>query len=134
MIKFYIYQYIVKISRVLSWHHLTVRDGPETTEKPLKPKGFGGFFVWDSPTRSVGIQRFFGIGEANKWPSRTRPAKTPWPRTQQKRSDSGGLHLFVSPSGGRLWRMAYRFDGKQKQRSFGAYPAVSLKDAVASFG
>lgn len=47
----------------------------------------------------------------------------------QKLSDSGGLHLFVSPSGGRLWRMAYRFDGKQKQLSFGAYPAVSLKDA-----
>lgn len=47
----------------------------------------------------------------------------------QKLSDSGGLHLFVSPSGDRLWRMAYRFDGKQKQLSFGAYPAVSLKDA-----
>lgn len=47
----------------------------------------------------------------------------------QKLSDSGGLHLFVRPSGGRLWRMAYRFDGKQKQLSFGAYPAVSLKDA-----
>lgn len=27
--------------------------------------------------------------------------------------------------------MAYRFDGKQKQLSFGAYPAVSLKDARA---
>ncbi|MGA0561642.1 Arm DNA-binding domain-containing protein [Ancylobacter sp. VNQ12] len=38
----------------------------------------------------------------------------------QKLSDSGGLHLFVSPSGSRLWRMAYRFDGKQKQLSFGA--------------
>ncbi len=47
----------------------------------------------------------------------------------RKLSDSGGLHLFVSPTGGRLWRMAYRFDGKQKQLSFGAYPAVSLKDA-----
>jgi hypothetical protein len=27
--------------------------------------------------------------------------------------------------------MAYRFDGKQKLLSFGAYPAVSLKDARA---
>lgn len=47
----------------------------------------------------------------------------------KKLSDSGGLHLFISPSGGRLWRMAYRFEGKQKQLSFGAYPAVPLKDA-----
>lgn len=47
----------------------------------------------------------------------------------KKLSDSGGLHLFVTPAGGRHWRMAYRFDGKQKQLSFGPYPAVSLKDA-----
>jgi hypothetical protein len=43
---------------MLSWHHLTVQDGPGTTEKPLKPFGFGGFFVCDRPMRSVGIQRF----------------------------------------------------------------------------
>lgn len=49
--------------------------------------------------------------------------------TAQKHSDGGGLYLFVSPSGGKLWRMGYRFDGKQKTLSFGAYPAVSLKDA-----
>lgn len=47
----------------------------------------------------------------------------------QKISDGGGLYLYVSPAGGKLWRMAYRFDDKQKTLSFGAYPAVSLKDA-----
>ena len=47
----------------------------------------------------------------------------------QKHSDGGGLYLHVSPTGGKLWRMAYRFDGKQKTLSLGAYPAVSLKDA-----
>ena len=46
-----------------------------------------------------------------------------------KRSDGGGLHLLVSPTGGKLWRWAYRFDGKQKTLAFGAYPAVSLADA-----
>ncbi|MFK8252659.1 Arm DNA-binding domain-containing protein [Ancylobacter terrae] len=39
-----------------------------------------------------------------------------------KLSDSGGLHLLVTPTGGKLWRVAYRFDGKQKQFAFGAYP------------
>jgi integrase len=47
----------------------------------------------------------------------------------QKHSDGGGLYMYVSPAGGKLWRMGYRFDGKQKTLSFGAYPAVRLTDA-----
>lgn len=39
------------------------------------------------------------------------------------------LYLYIAPTGGKLWRMDYRFNGKQKTLSFGAYPAVSLKDA-----
>ena len=48
---------------------------------------------------------------------------------QYKVSDSGGLHLLVTPTGGRLWKQAYRFAGRQKTLSFGAYPDVSLADA-----
>jgi hypothetical protein len=47
----------------------------------------------------------------------------------QKLSDGGGLQLWVQPNGGRLWRLAYRFDNKQKLLALGAYPAVSLADA-----
>ena len=47
----------------------------------------------------------------------------------QKLSDGGGLYLHVTAKGSKLRRMAYRFEGKQKLLSFGAYPAVSLKDA-----
>lgn len=47
----------------------------------------------------------------------------------QKFSDGRGLYLHVTATGSKLWRMAYRFEGKQKLLSFGAYPAVSLKDA-----
>ena len=47
----------------------------------------------------------------------------------QKKSDGGGLYIHVSTTGGKLWRMAYSFDGKQKTLSFSAYPAVSLKEA-----
>lgn len=47
----------------------------------------------------------------------------------QKHPDGGGLYLYVSPTGGKLWRMDYRFDGKRKTLSIGAYPAVSLSDA-----
>lgn len=47
----------------------------------------------------------------------------------QKLSDGGGLYLHVTPTGSKLWRMAYRFAAKQKTLSFGAYPAVSLQMA-----
>ena len=44
-------------------------------------------------------------------------------------SDGQGLFIEVKPNGSKLWKMAYRFDGKQKLLSFGAYPAVSLAKA-----
>jgi integrase len=44
-------------------------------------------------------------------------------------ADTGGLYLLVTPSGGKLWRWNYRYDGKQKTMSFGKYPDVSLADA-----
>ena len=48
---------------------------------------------------------------------------------KQKLFDGGGLYLEVAPSGGKLWRMKYRFGGKEKLLSFGPYPLISLKDA-----
>ena len=41
-------------------------------------------------------------------------------------SDGGGLYLWITPSGGKLWRWGYDFDGKEKLMSFGPYPDVSL--------
>ncbi len=46
-----------------------------------------------------------------------------------KLADGNGLHLFVTPRGVRLWRLKYRFAGKEKSLSIGAYPAVSIKMA-----
>src|SRR6266536_2587438 len=46
-----------------------------------------------------------------------------------KLSDGGGLHLLIQPSGSKLWRLAYRFGGKQKTLAFGVYPKVSLAEA-----
>jgi hypothetical protein len=43
--------------------------------------------------------------------------------------DSGGLYLEVSPTGGKWWRLKYRFASKQKRLSLGVYPEVSLNDA-----
>ena len=46
-----------------------------------------------------------------------------------KLTDGGGLHLLITPTGGKLWRLAYRFGGKQKTLAFGAYPSVTLAHA-----
>lgn len=46
-----------------------------------------------------------------------------------KISDAEGLYLMVTPKGSRLWRMNYRFEGRQKTLSFGAYPAIMLAEA-----
>lgn len=46
-----------------------------------------------------------------------------------KLSDAGGLHLLVQPHSSKLWRMAYRFAGKQKTLALGIYPTVSLQEA-----
>jgi integrase len=46
-----------------------------------------------------------------------------------KLSDGGGLHLLVQPAGGKLWRMKYRFAGREKLLSFGPYPTTTLADA-----
>lgn len=45
--------------------------------------------------------------------------------------DGGGLFLLVETNGGKYWRLAYRFAGKQKTLSLGVYPDVSLADARA---
>lgn len=50
----------------------------------------------------------------------------------QKVSDSGGLHILVTPKGGRLWRFSYRHAGRQKLLALGAYPLVSLAEARAA--
>jgi integrase len=54
----------------------------------------------------------------------TKPCQRPI-----KLSDSGGLYLLIAPHGSKLWRLAYRFGGKQKTLAIGAYPTFTLKAA-----
>lgn len=53
-----------------------------------------------------------------------KPAEKPY-----KLSDGGGMYLQVTPAGGRLWRLKYRFDSKEKTLALGKYPDVSLSEA-----
>jgi integrase len=55
---------------------------------------------------------------------RSKPGDKPF-----KLSDGGGLHLMVTPSGGRLWRWKYRFEGAEKLMALGRYPEIPLAEA-----
>lgn len=46
-----------------------------------------------------------------------------------KLADEKGLYLLVVTTGGKLWRMDYRFAGKRKTIALGAYPDVKLAAA-----
>ena len=46
-----------------------------------------------------------------------------------KLSDAFGLYLLLQPHGSKLWRLAYRYDGKQKTLALGVYPFVTLAQA-----
>jgi integrase len=46
-----------------------------------------------------------------------------------KLADGGGLFLLVQPNGSKLWRLKYRYGGKEKLLSFGAYPTLGIAAA-----
>lgn len=43
--------------------------------------------------------------------------------------DGGGMYLEVTTAGGKLWRLKYRYGGKEKRLALGAYPEVPLSQA-----
>lgn len=62
---------------------------------------------------------------ANKLTAQGVHAAKPASR-QYKRSDGQGLYLLVTPSGGKHWRLKYRFGGKEKTLALGSFPEVPL--------
>lgn len=46
-----------------------------------------------------------------------------------KLSDACGLYLHVKTNGAKYWRLAYRFNQKQKTLALGVFPEVSLQEA-----
>jgi integrase len=44
-------------------------------------------------------------------------------------ANGGGLSVRVTPTGGKQWRLAYRFGGKQKEMALGSFPAIGLAEA-----
>lgn len=46
-----------------------------------------------------------------------------------KLTDGGGMFLLVTPAGGKLWRLKFRVDGREKLLAIGSYPEIGLGEA-----
>ena len=57
---------------------------------------------------------------------RANPGAKEW-----KLADERGLYLLVTPTGSKLWRLKYRYNGQEKKLALSAYPDIELKDARA---
>ncbi|OAM36387.1 integrase [Eikenella sp. NML080894] len=65
-------------------------------------------------------------------PLNDRQIKNAKPTGTGKKSklfDGSGLYLEITPAGGKIFRLKYRIDGKEKTLTIGKYPAVSLSEA-----
>ena len=85
-----------------------------------------------------GYVRGYGVSNTSHIEARYPHVEPPMPLTDTqvrhlkprqkpyKVADGGGLYLHVTDKGSKLWRMRYRFKGREKLLAFGAYPDVSL--------
>lgn len=55
---------------------------------------------------------------------KAKPKPAEW-----KLADEKGLYLLVTPTGSKLWRLKYRFNGKERKLALGQYPDLGLKEA-----
>ncbi len=44
--------------------------------------------------------------------------------------DGGGPYIEIAPGGSRIWRVKYRFEGREKRLRFGKYPVMTLQGST----
>lgn len=114
--------------------HFTLSTIPIPSRMPLRSGAFDGICFPPFPSANHRSRRFFGyrpgyVGTGNRVfgvgmlteteIKKTKPREKPF-----KLSDGGGLHLYVTPAGGKLWRYRFEVSGKEKLLSIGPYPSA----------
>jgi hypothetical protein len=72
----------------------------------------------------------YGSGDAPNVERRKNPSGQ-GPEKMYKLTDGHQLFLMVMPSGSKLWKWNYRYNGLQRTMGIGSYPMFSLLDARA---
>lgn len=88
-------------------------------------------YIWGYEIPKLGVSSIFGIlrGYPTMALTDTEIRRSKASEKPYKLADGGGLHLLVTPAGGKLWRWKYRFDGAEKLMTLGRYPEVALAEA-----
>lgn len=90
---------------------------------------FTRFQIWFGGILGV-FFAVYRIGAIPPMPITELQARSSKPRDRAyKLADGGGLFLLIQPNGSKLWRMKYRYAGKEKLLSFGSYPKVAVAAA-----
>src|SRR5206468_3573086 len=125
----------------LLFRHLLVPGNPEKSRTSNEAPVNAGVFVFYVPLRYSRSQHSLGVllgvlcfsgggifengsfeGTMALTDSQIKKAKSS--EKAYRMIDSGGMYLWVTPSGGKLWRWGYRFGGKEKLMALGKYPGV----------
>jgi integrase len=84
-------------------------------------------YLWVYSDFEVGVfspEGIYIMALADTGIKKAKPQQRPY-----SMSDGGGLYLWITPAGGKLWRWSYRYEGREKLMSLGKYPDVSLAQA-----
>jgi hypothetical protein len=74
--------------------------------------------------KGVLFQRGYFMPLTDTEVQKSKPADKPY-----RLCDANSLFLWVTPAGGKLWRWAYEFEGREKLMSSGKHPMVTLAEA-----
>ena len=78
----------------------------------------------------IGGTRYCAHSPCPQMPLTDAAIRTAKPEAKPRRLfDEKGLYLELTPAGGKLWRLKYRFEGKEKRLALGAYPDTGLANA-----
>ena len=122
-------------------HHFYIPERPNKSNSPPDRLVLAGEVVQGRPKRLIDMHGRAGVTFGVTGSAQNNV--TPMPLTDTairnckpgvkpaKLFDKDGLFLLVTPSGGKWWRLKYRYHGREKLLSLGVYPDTSLTKARA---
>jgi hypothetical protein len=95
-------------------------SSPFWTVRPHTPT-FGGTIGGIFGIRGAAPRKIPPMALTDTRVRNAKPQQKPY-----KLGDTDGLFLLITPASGKLWRLKYRFAGKEKSLALGKYPHVTL--------
>jgi hypothetical protein len=98
------------------------------SEKFRKPLG-SGQKIGQKIGQSKSTRRFCPMSKKKLTDTAVKSLKPTDKPYKAADGDEGGMFVAVSPTGKKVFRLAFKFQGKWQQLTLGAYPALTLVEA-----